>query len=386
MTFRLLLAWQLFILFASTLSAQYNIDRSGSLNIALSEPQKTKVLAALDSLFAEINKGKIDSNLINPSNYALNRSILSSLKGYENKDTLKRFYKRQIINIYPTSKNSYFVTIAYLGCNGTSAPELKLIFNLCAENKNGTICFSTPLKHYTYYWNIKKLKNTTYYFCDNINIERAIAFDKKNSIIAQKLGLKPEKFNFYLCNNYQEALHLMGYEYDQDSNGQTRSGYGVDGNTIFSVMHNEDFSHDILHYYSEKIRINKKRNHMAEEGLAYLWGNAYYTKANGEMVDQKELIGSLKNYLKENPNADLLVLFSKNQKLFGKLAAEISAGSVLSGLICEKIEKTKGSEGIKKLLNSGSGEDNYFKSVEELVGINKRNFNEEVLKLINSSH
>jgi hypothetical protein len=57
----------------------------------------------------------------------------------------------------------------------------------------------------------------------------------------------------------------MGYEYRATSNGKTRNGYGVVANTIFSVMHNEDFSHDLFHYYSAKIRSNEE-NWYAEEG------------------------------------------------------------------------------------------------------------------------
>lgn len=85
-----------------------------------------------------------------------------------------------------------------------------------------------------------------------INLRRAAAFDKKNTLIAGKLGLPAEQLHFYLCSNYQEALRLMGYTYDLSAAGKTRDGYGVEANTIFATMGNEDFSHDLFHFYAEK--------------------------------------------------------------------------------------------------------------------------------------
>jgi hypothetical protein len=97
---------------------------------------------------------------------------------------------------------------------------------------------------------------------------------------------------------------------------------------------------------------------------------------------KKELIDNLKKYLKENPKTKLLDLFTKPPKIFNHLAPEISVKSTLSSLICAEIEQKKGIEGIKALINCGSGDDNFFKVVNELIAINKTNFDVEVGKLI----
>ena len=210
---------------------------------------------------------------------------------------------------------------------------------------------------------------------------RAIRFNEKNTVIATKLGLTPEKFKFYMCNYYQEILQLLGFEYDSENNGVTREGYGVDNNTIFSIVNNEDFSHDLFHYYSDKFR-QMKGNRTVEEGIAYSWGNAYYPNAKGEMIEQSDLVKSLKGYLKENPTTSLYQLFTKDTKIFNSIAKEISVKSTIASLLCDEIERQKGVEGIKTMIKCGRGDDNFFKVLESLIAVNAANFDETVLKLI----
>ena len=158
-------------------------------------------------------------------------------------------------------------------------------------------------------------------------------------------------------------------------------------NTIFSVMNYEDFSHDIFHYYSEKINERENRNWITEEGVAYLWGNAYYTDKNGEMIELDRMVYNLKNYLKENPETSLLKLFEDNPKIFNSLASEISVRSVLSAIIAKEVEYKLGLEGIMKLINAGGGKEligKYLTVTDKLIGINKENFDVKVSELLNA--
>ena len=84
-----------------------------------------------------------------------------------------------------------------------------------------------------------------------------------NQIKQEKIGVQSEDFDFYMCENYQEILRLLGVEYSVYENSKYRTGYGVDSNTIFSIMNHEDFSHDIFHYYSGKINKREDRNWIA---------------------------------------------------------------------------------------------------------------------------
>ena len=364
-------------------SAQPLIYKPADLHIAVDEKTKQNIFNSLDTLFSRINNGSVSDSLVDINGFDLNKHVLESFRGYENDETNKvqNLYKPQLINVYPLSRNEYSITVAYIGIMPSGTPTINAILNLIARNYDGRIVFALPLKHYTANWEKKTIGNVTYHYPYKINIERATLFDKKNTLIATKLGLKPEQLDFYLCPNYQEILKLLGYEYESGANGKYKDGYGVTaGNTIFSIASNEDFSHDVCHFYSGKI--NKTRNRIAEEGMAYNWGNAYYTKPDGDMIELKELVLRLSSYLKNNPDSGSLRLFENDTKIFGDLPDEISVRSVISGVLMNEIENRKGIEGILKMINSGKGMDSYFHVLNDILSINKGNFDSEVMRLV----
>ncbi|WP_396632587.1 hypothetical protein [Maribacter sp. R86514] len=340
----------------------------------------------LETFFSEMEQGKLSEDLLTPQRADLTKSQLQELMNYEAKkdSSAKKIQDKQLINIYPISTDNYLVTISYTYQNPETNPILLYKINLVATELNDKFTFSVPLDYLTRYWKTETVGNITYHFRDHIYKERAKVFDSKNSKIAEKLGLKPEKMDFYMTDNFQEVSELLGFGYSLYSNGKYRDGYGVDSKTIFAVMNNEDFSHDMFHYYSEQINKRENRNWITEEGIAYAWGNAYYTDKNGEMVTHDRLVTELKDYLTNNPNTNLFAIFSTNEKIFTNIAPEISVRSVISGIIAEKIEKEKGKEGISKLINAGSQDrlESYLKATNTLIGINKENFNSKVAKLI----
>ena len=379
------IAIALLILFSwsfNEVNAQTSIFRPSYLNYPQDSVVKKTILNSLEILFSQIKNNTIDTLLIGKGRSDFN--VLKSLAGLEEnkKDSIPDFYKKQLINFYQISTNEYWISLAYIGVKNGESPILKNIINVVATNTDGNIMFSLPLNHLTKTWKSKVVGNITYHFRDKINLQNAKLFNEKNTQIATKLGLFPEKMDFYMCDNYQEISQLLGYEYDLESNGKTRDGYGVDGNNIFSIMNNEDFSHDVFHFYSGKLRNQKKGNRTVEEGIAYGWGNAYYTDKYEKMIEQRELIGFLKNYLKENPTISLFQLFSKDPKILNSIAPEVSIKSAIASLLCDEVERKKGIEGIKELIMCGRGDVVFFETLNKLVAINQTNFDIEVKKLV----
>lgn len=341
---------------------------------------------SLESFFHEIGQGKINEKWLTPQKGEFTKTVLQEIVNYEiKKDSLNaKIQDKQLINLYPISTDKYFTTISYISYNRESDPMLVYIINIIATEKNNEFTFSIPIDYLTRYWKVETIGNITYHFREEIDKERAALFNSKNSLIAGKLGLKPERLDFYMCDDFQEISALMGYGYSVYSKGIYRDGYGVDAKTIFSIMNNEDFSHDIFHYYSGQINQLADRNGIAEEGIAYLWGNAYYTDHDGEMITHGRLMGELKKYMSAHPNTDLFHLFENNDKIFNDIAPEISVSSIISGMIANEIEQEKGMVGILKLINAGRKDrmENYLRVTNELLGINKDNFNEKVTQLL----
>lgn len=341
---------------------------------------------SLKSFFSEIKKGKISTHALTPKRAELTRLQLQKFVNYEaEKDSsASKSQDKQLINVYPISKNEYLFTVSYTRQKPNSNPTLLYIVNLVATKTKDKFTFSIPIDYLTRHWKTQTVGNITYYFRNTIKIDRAKLFDKKNSEIARKMNVKAEKLDFYMTDNSQEILELLGFKYSLSSNGMHRDGYGVDSKTIFAIMNNEDFSHDVFHYYSGKVNKRQNRNWITEEGIAYLWGNAYYTDKNGEMITQQRLVTELQNYLSKNPNTSLYELFRDNKNIFKHIAPEISVRSTIAGIIAQEIEKKKGNKAISRLINAGRKNrlENFLKVVNELIGINKNNFNVKVGKLV----
>lgn len=367
-------------------SAQEIIKKPTYLRFPSDTILKHKLYASIDSLFLNLNNNlPLEKHLLKKDKL-LTKYTLNVFKEYHlqfKKDTTKTVV-HQLSNIYPINNKNLVVNISGIVSRKGKSPvllyQLKLITN---ETKTG-FKFSIPLRKKTQYWKTKTIGKITYHYRNVLNTKRAMLFDKKNKKIAQKFNLAPEKLTMYMCNNYQEILQLRGISYSVNENGLYRDGYGVVDNTIFSVMNNEGFSHDMLHYYSGKVNNRENRNWVTEEGLAYLWGNAYYTDAKGEMITQKKLVLELKKYLKHNYKTNLYDVFYNDTKIYNHIAPEVSVQSVIAGVIANEIEKKQGVKNVIKLINAGSKDrkNNFLNMIKELLNINKDNFHKKVVLLL----
>ncbi len=369
-----ILLWGL-LLTASGLYGQTSIVKSIVLSSNVPKDIQLRLTQALDTLIYRIYNNKSISSEIDSAGATLSITMFGNIKGIgiygsEKNDSL---YSPQLINAHIIGEDQYFISLAYVGDN-----TLKSIMNFKATVYPEGIKFSVPLFYLTRNWKEKKVGRITYHYADYFNQERAAKFNRENTCIAEKLGLPPENFDFYLVDDYFDILRFLGYSYDSETAGHENEGFSPVNGYIFSTMHNEDFSHDLFHYYAEKIRTHS-RNSAAEEGIAYSWGNAYYVDNNGEMIDQRQLVEILKSYLLTNPNTSLLNLFSKNPPIF---PFNTKVRSLIASLISDEVERRKGLTGIKLMIDCGHGDDNYFKIIKQLIGINATNFDAEVKQLL----
>lgn len=345
------------------------------LNFEVTDSLKQNIFNSLDFMFKDM-KLKGMSNFIDKRNEEITYNLINSVSSieYYNPNVTK-----QIINAYEIGKNEYLLKIAYIDCNENS--RIHAIISIMAKLYDELVTFSSPISHLTSNWTSKQQGTITYYYNSFFNDEVAKNFNKNNSNISSKLGVPVEKLNFYKCYSYQEALTLIGIDFLLKSNGKVQLSKII-GNTIITGLNSEDFSHDIFHFYSAKLFERKNRNWIAEEGIAYSWGNAYYTDSNGKMIERDQLISLLKIYLKENPQESLLELFQNKTKIFNEVSPYVSVRSTISSLICDEVQRKKDIEGLKVLINSGKGEANFFNAIDNLLGINKNNFDKELEKLL----
>jgi hypothetical protein len=357
-------------------TAQNNFVQKGTGSTEVAAEIQTRVIVSLDSFLNRIEQQRIDSTDVTGADAKLSLSMFSSIKYriWGADSNMLETIQPALLKLYLLQDSVYYCSLAFL-----SNSQVREILTILITFNAGRTAFAIPLSYFTRTWKLKKVGLTTYHYADHINLNTATLFDRKNRLMAKKLGLGAERFDFYLCDNYQDILKLLGFSYDSASAGNIDDGYGVDEGTIFSIRHNEDFSHDLFHYYSGKFRHNK-RNSSADEGVAYSWGNPYYTDKQGAMITRHLLVAQLRDYLEHHPETSLLTLFEKNPMIFPSKA---KVRSLLSSLTCDEIERRAGAEGIKELLDCGPGDENYFRVTGKLTGITAENFNQEMRELLN---
>jgi hypothetical protein len=369
-----ILLWGL-VMTGSRLYSQSPLVNSTVFRTNVPKETQLRLEQALDTLIYHIHHNQSITSEVDSTGIELNKTMFGTIKGigiYGNKKN-DSLYSPQLTGLYVIGAGQYFISVAYVGNN-----TLKAIINFVATVHPDDIRFSIPLFYLTRNWQIKKVGRITYHYVDHINMERAVLFNKKNTRIAEKLGLPPQSFDFYLVDNYLETLRLLGYSYDSETAGLENDGFGPVNGYIFSISHNEDFSHDLFHEYASKVRTHT-RNNAAEEGIGYSWGNPYYTDEHGEMISRDHLVKLLKEYLLRNPDTSLLDLFNKNPPI---LPSKTKVRSLLASLISDEVERRRGVAGIKLLIDCGRGDDSYFKVTDQLVDINASNFNTMVRSLL----
>ncbi len=345
---------------------------------------QAKIFRSLDELFVDIENDIEKSPLVRRDGYLLNIEYFKELagikfkKGYPDQDNCSN----ELINIFEIAANQYMLKVAYIGhTNTNSYPVVNMICSIAAYIDKDKITFSSPLSYRTKDWERKQIGSILYHYKGGFDVSEAKAFERVSVGMANSLGLTPLKLEFYKCDNFQEVLSIIGFDYDLIYNGKAKESWII-GNTIFQGFNNEKFSHDIFHVYTSKIVDRKHRNWTAEEGIAYSWGDAYYPKRNGEIITRDELMSVLVNYLEANPDTDLLGLFENRTGLFSDISPRVKVKSVISSLICDEVQKQNGNEGIIRLITCGKGDDKFFGAVDELIGLNRSNFNREVMRLI----
>ena len=380
-----------FLLLATSTSAQ-TLECSDDLKESISMIAGEELISALDFLVNSICQNRWSEDMLFKEESQFTKVVFEEVSNYvESFSDSNTVVNYSLLNSYPIGEDKYFNQIAFYKQNIDDDKTLQLMLSVIAYKSNANYYFATPLKYYTQTWKEKEVGAVTYHYRDSLRLDRAEKFSQKNLDFALKFNSNVQFFDFYMVLNYQEIMRLFGFDYNRTTVGKLRDGCGIVGeDVIFSVMNNEDFSHDLFHYYSESIYDWSVRNWVVEEGLAYSWGNAYYTRQDGEMAEQKELVQILSKYVKKKTDLDLLSFFENNfwsdtSGIYQHLAPDYEVGRVISSVLCDEVYAKHGIKGIHKLLNIGHDPNHFqpfFEAMENLIGITKSNFNEKVKGLI----
>jgi hypothetical protein len=345
---------------------------------------KNDLVSSLNGFGSQIENPNDQNKFVLKEDLLEMSAMLDEMKGMEKNATLKddHFYKTYLTNVTGLGNNNFLVQVAYIGVS-ENVPVLRASFKLLAKKQDSRFYFYSPLKQNTITWKTKKISNITYHFKGTLDAANAKAYLKTVNSYDKRLNTPTTPFDFYFCDNFPEVLLVLGIDYKLDycgikyddissheNNTNLEVNGGYDGPLRFDP---HDLWHDRLHRVVSVNMINRP----VDEGCAYLYGGSWG-------ISWDKVLAMFKKYASENPNADWLNLYINTTNFAGgdkplKIAYAINA------LIVQKLEKEKGFAPVLELLSCGkreNGDENYFKALEKVSGINKADFNNAVWGLI----
>ena len=312
--------------------------------------------------------------------------LIDEFKGIENSRGFKdkHFYKPYLTNVLKMDSSKYLIQLSHIGVSD-SIPYLRTEFKLIAQKSTDKFLFSSPLIENTKKWKTKSIKNCIFYYRDTLNLLNARDYVNMSKDFDKKLNAENKTTKIYCTNSRMELLQLIGVDYKLDYNGRASGVFSalnkneqliVLGNN--NGMFNNFDPHDLWHDRLSLVISRRKVNNPVDEGCAYLYGGSWGMSWNTIFKRFMEKIAN-------NKDADW-TYYKENKTNFGESQSEhLMVDYVINALIIKKIETEIGFSGVWQLLNCGKyekGNENYYNTLHQIIGISKKNYNKEVWKLV----
>ncbi|WP_281238074.1 hypothetical protein [Flavobacterium praedii] len=315
--------------------------------------------------------------------------LLDEMKGIEKSGKFKdnNFYKGYLTNVVQIDLSNFIMQLSYLGVN-ENTPILCASFELLAKYKDDKFYFLSPLKRNTLSWQTKKIGNSTFLYKKELNTKVATEYVKDIAFFDKKLNASQSNIVWYGCNDMPEVMQNIGVLYKLEYNGRSVGTINANENNttlLVNGTYNTNFNgfdpHDLWHERVRNAFPKNTINKPVDEGCAYLYGGSWG-------ISWSQILKTFKEKVASNPKSDWLNLYDGFYNFGESKEKHLIVSYLINALIVDKIEKEKGFTAVIELLNCGKYEktnDNYFKVLEKLTGINKANFNESVWALIKKS-
>jgi hypothetical protein len=315
--------------------------------------------------------------------------LLDEMKGIEKSGKFKddNFYKGYLTNVVQTDKSNFIIQLSYIGLNDNT-PILMASFEILAKYIDDKFYFLSPLQRNTLSWQTKKIGNCTFHYKKELNTKVATEYVKDIAFFDKKLNAPQDNIVWYGCNDMPELLKSIGVLYKLEYNGRSVSTFNANENNttlLVNGTYNTNFNgfdpHDLWHERTRNAIAPNSINKPVDEGCAYLYGGSWG-------ISWQQILKTFKEKVASNPKSDWLSLYDGYNNFGESKEKHLIVSYLINALIVEKIEKEKGFSAVKELLSCGKyekGNENYFKVLERITGINKDNFNENVWNLIKKS-
>lgn len=347
------------------------------------------LITNLDSFLIGTQQELIENKWVLPSEKSETEIIIGEIKEINKRQKNDISLRPHLTNIIPINKDQYLIQFAYLGLN-KEQPFLGASFEVLATRKYNTFLFSSILLRNTKEWKVKTDNNLSVYYQSNENeifinkyINYINVFDKKLSVSKSTALYFCEE-----CETLQQCLQLPGIFYQLDYNGLNWSmtNFDTPNKTFYfftkSFFHGQTVDpHDIFHDRVSIAIPDNQKNHYMICGCAYVYGGSW-------LISWEDIQKTFNSRMSYDKKTDWLELYLNRYEFSKNQEQPLYITQFINALIIEKTEKEQGFSSVMKLLASGNmykEKDKFFSILNEVTGINEKNFNREIGVIVDNA-
>ncbi|GHT63865.1 hypothetical protein AGMMS50239_20560 [Bacteroidia bacterium] len=380
------------VIMAVLLAAAVSVNAQAAYLIVNSEVRLPKdsvesaiLISTLNDFLIAAQQSNEDNQRVLPSEKIETYILLDEFKDITKTQKDNNFFKPYLTNVMKMNDEQYLIQLSYMGVRENTS-YLRASFEIMATKVDGTFLYSSPLLRNTKDWESATIGNCIFHYPKQLNREQAESYSKYVAVFDGKLKSPVKTTEYYCCGNFHELQKLLGIDYKLDYTGYLKNSLTIvfdDKALILAGYDNATFEnfdpHDLFHSRVNMVIPADKRNNVMVCGCAYIHGGSWG-------ISWEEIQKIFKAKLAGDKTTDWLKLYLENYNL-GTKEKDMTVSQVINALICRKVEKEQGFSAVMELLASGKAgakdKEHFFGILEKVTGINEKNFNKEVWKLIN---
>ena len=239
------------------------------------------------------------------------------------------------------------------------------ITNVLARREHGALRLCNILPHNAHQWQRRQVGSITFWCppAHEFDEMKAHQMNRFTDSLATLFDVPIIPVDYYFADDIATVQRLRGLDFVMgEGNTRQTSGFADVGNRIvYSGSGSEWYPHEFVHLYANPLFPNAHGYFL--EGLAALLGGSRDRPLSFHIKRAHE-------YLQEHPEIDLNNFFE-----FWYLDNLTNPTYVFGGLLCHLANEQGGMTLIKQLLSYGGTNDDFYRAVAEVFGVQRDDLN-----------
>lgn len=376
------------VILSVTLQAQTDYLQIGQgVSLPKNSIERKNLIESLDHFLQDTT---IYSKFVKPEAKEETAILLSEIKDVQKRHKQESNIKPYLTNLIPIGKTDYMLEVSFMGIKNEK-PTLHAIINFMATPQNNIFLFFSPLQYNTQGWLSIKEDYVTVFYQDEADENFASQYIKNTKQFDEllKVALPTDYYFCKSCRTMPDLMRLIGINYSEVYGGGnwkmmdfSNINYQINFYTkrFFEGRKQAD-PHDIFHSRAYIAIPQEKRNRYMICGCAYIYCGSW-------LISWQDIQKRFKETIDYKNEKDWLKLYFERYNFGVSKKRHLLVTQFVNALIIQKVDKKQGFSAVKKLLASGNiykKRDEFFRILEEVTGINEKNFNKKVSKLIDDA-